>query len=75
MNRSETYRTHDQSSSLINTTGLGPQRGPTGELNGIKMDPKWPSMVLRDEAYDQVALDSAKPHAKHGSTLKYFVDP
>jgi hypothetical protein len=39
------------------------------------MDPKWPSMVLRDEAYDQVALDSAKPHAKHGSTLKYFVDP
>jgi len=75
MNRSETYRTHDQSSSLINTTGLGPQRGPTGELNGMKMDPKWPTMILRDEALVQGALDSVKPNAKYGSTLKYFVDP
>jgi hypothetical protein len=41
----------------------------------MKMDPKWPTMILRDEALDQGALDSAKPHAKHGSTLKYFVDP
>ena len=74
MNRPETYRTHDQSSSLINTTGLGPQRGP-GELNGLKMDPKWPLMVLRDEAYEQGALESMNQNAKHGSTLKYFVDP
>jgi hypothetical protein len=74
MNRSETYRTHDQSSSLINTTGLGPQRGP-GESHGLKMDPKWPLMVLRDEAYEQGALKSINPKAKYGSTLKYFVDP
>jgi len=39
------------------------------------MDPKWPQMVLRDEAYEQGALDSMNPNAKHESTLKYFVDP
>jgi hypothetical protein len=39
------------------------------------MDPKWPQMVLRDEAYEQGALDSMNQNAKHESTLKYFVDP